>query len=292
MCVVEARPLVQTIFLIRFVCGAGLSGHDGRVVTAGRLLLGIATWECAILFTYLLNGITDVAEDRINQSSRPIASGRLSIETGIRGVVGAGIISLVGGGLLGLRELLLVAIMVVLGYAYSSPPFRLKARPFAAAATVTAAGGLTYLAGGAAVRGSISAQLILFATVMALWMGVVGAATKDFPDIAGDAAAGRRGSPAVRWELARRVLLPIAAVALGAGLGVGAAFLAPALLAPAAVLLAGGAWVARRCATLRLDGTNLERRRPYQAFMATQYAVHAVYIVLAVSPLLLPNRSK
>jgi 4-hydroxybenzoate polyprenyltransferase len=74
---VEARPAVQIIFLLRFLAARSLSGHGGRHLLDGRALLAAVVWEGVILSIYLYNGVADVVEDRLNESTRPIASGLL-----------------------------------------------------------------------------------------------------------------------------------------------------------------------------------------------------------------------
>lgn len=79
-CFLEARPAVQGIFLLRFLAGASFAGSfSGGEVSNFALWTGVALWICATLSVYILNGIMDVEEDRINGSSRPVASGKLSV---------------------------------------------------------------------------------------------------------------------------------------------------------------------------------------------------------------------
>jgi len=73
LCLVEARPVVQVIFLARFVCAALPGPFSGRVA------LGAVSWLFAVLAVYLANGVTDIVEDRHNGSTRPIASGALDV---------------------------------------------------------------------------------------------------------------------------------------------------------------------------------------------------------------------
>jgi 4-hydroxybenzoate polyprenyltransferase len=79
-CFLEARPAVQGIFLLRFLAGASFAGSlsAGEVVNFA-LWTGVALWICATLSVYILNGVMAVEEDRINGSSRPVASGKLSV---------------------------------------------------------------------------------------------------------------------------------------------------------------------------------------------------------------------
>src|SRR5229473_3171268 len=78
LCLAEARPSVLLITLLRFLAGAVLGaasghGHGHLMAMAG----GAVTIELAIFSCYLLNGLMDLDEDRINGSRRPLARGAL-----------------------------------------------------------------------------------------------------------------------------------------------------------------------------------------------------------------------
>lgn len=285
MCFTEARPCVLAIFFLRFSTGVALGaplveqGHP-LLALASALVCGLATF-----FVYLFNGVMDVREDGINGSRRPIASGDLSPRTAALVAAAAAALAVAGGLVLGNPAAWTVPAALALGYLYSGPPWYLKRRPLGTLMVVTLAGLLTYYTGFAAYAGGDvhpGTALPVLALAMSLWMGFVGAPTKDFSDVAGDRAAGRRTSVIVNGE--RRARLRGAAGALG----LGAAFLAvslrvaQALVWPAAVMVAGAAAVAVLSLSQLSVGGRSRSRRPYRAFMVTQYCIHVTVLALAL----------
>lgn len=274
LCFAEARPCVLVIFLLRFLTGAAMSGGRPDLVAAALV------WEAAVFFVYLYNGVTDVHEDRFNGSGRPIASGLLSRGAAAWIAVSAAVSALVGGLLLGGPMAAAVPVLILLGLAYSGPPCYLKRRSGGAMVTVTVAGLLTYYMGEAAAVPT--PKLLVLALVMSLWMGLVGATTKDLPDAAGDAAAGRQTIAVTRGDRRVRWLASVSAVALGIGFLVAAVVVAPELIWPAVIMLAGAAAVAVLALGDLSQGDRSRRRRPYRAFMITQYGVHLMAIFVSV----------
>jgi len=170
--------------------------------------------------------------------------------------------------------------MLALGWSYSGPPLRLKRWPAGLAVVAVLAGLLTYHAGYAANGGrEYPPALLLFTVIMSLWMGLV-SQTKDLSGVEGDRHAGRRSWPIV-WggRTARRVL---AAVALGLGsvFVVTAALVAPGLHEAEIVVLAGAAGVAALALSPLSEGTRSAGRRPYNAFMLTQYGAHLTTLAI------------
>jgi hypothetical protein len=111
-----------------------------------------------------------------------------------------------------------VATVLLIGWQYSAQPGLLKRRPAGTAVACAALGFLAYFSGFSS-QASAAALVadpaaIYFTLAMSAWMAFVGAPAKDLPDIAGDAAAGRRTLP-VRWgEPVTRHLIAGAAVAI------------------------------------------------------------------------------
>ncbi|MEV0230727.1 UbiA family prenyltransferase [Nonomuraea sp. NPDC050786] len=279
LCLAEARPVVQVIFLLRFCSGAALgSGMSARV------LLGAFAWECAVVFVYLLNGVTDVVEDRVNVSGRPIARGELPPGQARRFACLAAGVALLAGAALGLWFVAAVAGFLLLGYLYNAPPCQLKRHPAGAVATVTLGGLLTYWAGlvsGEGLTGDARPLLAaaVLAVAMSLWMGLVGTSTKDFSDVAGDAAAGRRSAADLFGATAVRGGVGLAAVALGGAFLWVSAALTPVLVTAAAVTLSGAVVLAGLAVSPLSRGSRTAARRPYRAFMVTQYGAHLAVAV-------------
>jgi 4-hydroxybenzoate polyprenyltransferase len=248
-------------------------------VSGARVVVGAATWQLAILAVYLFNGVMDVSEDRVNHSGRPIARGSLDPRTALGVTLCAAALALAGSALLGGQFAWTVPAILVLGYLYSGPPFCLKARIFGTSMVASLGGMLTYYSGYLGNGGHLAdATLPVFAVAMSLWMGLVGGLSKDFSDAAGDAAAGRRTAVVSYGPTRARIAVAVIAVALGATfLGVAAAGV-PALLIPAAATALGATWVAVLSLAGRTTGDRQVLRRPYRAFMVTQYAVHVLLL--------------
>lgn len=84
------------------------------------------------------NGLADVVEDRANASTRPIASGRLSNRDALLVVQGAVVLSLALSAAAGIT--IQAVVFLLLGYAYSGPPFPAKRHWAAASVRIGASG--------------------------------------------------------------------------------------------------------------------------------------------------------
>jgi 4-hydroxybenzoate polyprenyltransferase len=276
LCFVEARPTVQGVFTLRFLVGASFADAlgDPRAWTA------VPVWACTVWAVYLLNGVADVVEDRVNGSPRPVASGALGPEEARAGVAILAGLALLGAAVLGRPPLWGVLAALALGWAYSGPPLYLKRWPAGLAAMAALGGLLTYYAGYAAGGGEARnlPELLAFAGVMSLWMGLVGQA-KDLSDVEGDEQAGRRSLPVVWGQRTTRLIVSAAAFLLGGGLLACSVLFLPGLLLPAvAVALGASVLVATALGPWGRGGGRARRRRPYRIFMITQYAANAAMI--------------
>jgi 4-hydroxybenzoate polyprenyltransferase len=279
----EARPCVLCIFLLRFAAGALLTDRATDPIDLVRLCASALVWVTAIFFAYLLNGVMDVREDRINGSGRPIARGALPRTFAAQICAAAVALSLAGGCLLGFRTALVVALVLVVGWLYSGPPAYLKRHTAGTAAGGGALGLLTYLAGlAASPRPAPTAGFVVFGVTMSMWMAIVGAPAKDLSDIPGDAAAGRR-TLAVMWGEERvRWLVMCTALLTAGGFSAMAWTAVPALRGPGAALTAGALGVVITSGTRLTRGSRTSRRRPYRAFMVGQYAAHICLLAAMV----------
>jgi 4-hydroxybenzoate polyprenyltransferase len=280
---VEARPVVQVAFLLRFASAAVSANFQLTPSGCLRLLGGLLAWECAVVAIYLFNGARDVVEDQINGSRRPIAQRRLPADRAVRVAIWAAATALAVALLAGGPLALFLLGLLVLGYLYSAPPFDLRKRLFGANAVATLGGLLTYSAGYLHQRGSTPvAPLLVLAMSMSLWMGVVGAVTKDFGDAAGDRVAGRRTLLAVYGEQPMRWFVALAAPGLGIGFLLSARHWAVELSGPAMVTLVGGVLVGVLAVSPIARGSRARLRLPYHAFMATQVVAHLLILLAAV----------
>jgi len=286
LCLTEARPVVAVMFALRYLTAAAVAGGFERA-TLARALAGSAIWVLAVLSTYLMNGTTDVAEDRVNHSRRPIASGRLAPATARRAAGLSAVAAVAGGLVLGGGFCLLVVAFLGVGYLYSAPPVCAKRYAATSALTGVMLALLTYGAAWAAAgAGPAGRTGVIFCAGAALWTGIVGSITKDIPDAAGDMAAGRRTIAVRLGETASRRLACGAAVTIGAGFAVAAGLAGSLLVFPAAAMLGGAllvsvvTWPWRPGAASARPGGG--GRAPYRAFMATQYAAHLCLLLILV----------
>ena len=288
LCLAEARPSVLLITLLRFLAGAVLGaasghGHGHLMAMAG----GAVTIELAIFSCYLLNGVMDLHEDRINGSRRPLARGPLPPRVALRVAGGAAALSLAGAMALGPGIAVAVTVVLAIGYLYSGPPWYLKRHSFGTAVAGISSGLLAYYGGKAAYTGQggadLSLVLTVFALAMSLWIGVVGALTKDLPDVQGDAEAGRRTLAVVVNEPLLRLLISILALAIGGTFLIVALLVTPALWWLATMQLAGAIAVAVLSLSNVSRGSKKRRRRPYRTFMVTQYMINLAVLLAAAA---------
>jgi len=282
-CLAEARPTVQIIFLLRYLCGALLAA-PGHLPDGPRLVIGAFGWSCSTIAVYLYNGVADLAEDMANGSRRPIASAQLPVRSAVRAAVGLAVTGLVCAACVGLVQVVLAATFLTIGYLYSGPPFPLKRWPH----TMSAAGLIlcvtTYWAGGTVGGSPHQVTLLTFATVMSLWTAGVGGISKELSDVEGDRIAGRHTWPTVLGDRKARVLLALVAMGIGAIFCVVAWDYQPLLKWCAVIVAAGAVAVAAVGLATSASGERLERRRPYRVFMSTQHLTHlALLAVLWIS---------
>ncbi|MFJ6437074.1 UbiA family prenyltransferase [Streptomyces sp. NPDC091416] len=287
LCIEESRPAVLIAFQLRYFAGIALALAADPALGARSVIqavFGSLAWFGAIFYTYLYNGCTDYHEDRVNGSARPIASGRLPRHTALLVARGAAVASLMSAACAGPGPLLLCAAMLLLGHAYSAPRTVWKNSTPAAMAVVFLSGLLTYAAGPLALGVSPSSPaLFLTALAMSLWMALVGAVAKDFSDIEGDTAAGRRTWAVTLGERRTRVLVSAGAVAVGTSFTAGALRWAPGQLPTACVVLAGALALAAVTLAGRATDDRHLRRRPYRFFMVTQHCAHLALLGQAVA---------
>lgn len=258
----ESRPPVQFVFALRFIVASNLLFQPS--VRSAVALLG---WLCLSIAIYVFNGVTDVTADVLNQSGRPIAAGRLDTQTAL---TSCAVLSVVGTAVLarqGLVPALLGFLFLLVGWAYSAGP-SWKEDPIGFGVVIGAGAAVTYGAGWA-TRGSLSAGQVVIGLTVAVWVGLC-CACKDFSDIEGDAAAGRRTWPVLLGRQRARTLIGALAItasliglAMAAGFGTG--------LITASLLLAGSVGLTMTLARSARAASRGQRRLSYRVFLTTQY---------------------
>ncbi|PHN07111.1 homogentisate phytyltransferase [Flavilitoribacter nigricans] len=157
-------------------------------------IFGLSLISClgANIYIVGLNQITDVAIDRINKPYLPLASGAYSMRTGYW-IIGISVLLSLGIALyLGRYLLLTVVLSLLLGTAYSLPPFRLKRFHFWAAFCIIAVRGLIvnlllFLHFQYTINGSTALPAAIWLLTGTIFIySIVIAWFKDIPDMEGD----------------------------------------------------------------------------------------------------------
>ncbi|MFC9897569.1 UbiA family prenyltransferase [Nocardia sp. NPDC127579] len=283
--ILESRPIVQLMCVLRFVAGtmwALQSDESGCSAGWPAYIASALAWSCASVSIYLINGAVDGPGDKLNGVGRPVGRGDLKQDDARQFATATAVLAIAIALLSGSYSMpLLVGGYLLIGYAYSVPPVQLNRHLAGASIIVFCGGMLTYLAGAMAVGAAISAELLVFATVMSAWMGAVGAIVKDFSDFAGDSAVRRKTLVCMLGERTVRRIIATSAIGLTCATGL-ATLRLPALAVIFPPLFIGALAVAYTTLTTRYADPRAVSRRPYHAFMGTQLTVHAAVPVALI----------
>lgn len=179
-----------------FGCGVASAGvilSDKWFFVLGGILLA-GPLVCAA--SQAVNDWFDRHVDAINEPDRPIPSGRIPGRWGLYlGIIWSAA-SLVLGAALGLWAFIATIVAVALAWAYSAPPFRLKADGWVGPAVVGISyEGVAWFTGAAVVLGGLPGPLIVAAAFL-YSAGAHGIMTlNDFKAIEGDTKLGVRSLP-------------------------------------------------------------------------------------------------
>ncbi len=181
-----------------FMCGVVSSG----VPLAGRwpfVLAGlILTGPLVCGSSQAANDWFDRHVDAINEPGRPIPSGRIPGRWGLGLALAGSAISVAVAFAVGRWVLVATLVALVIGWAYSAPPLRLKVSGvWGPAACALAYEGLTWFTGASVMRGGLPDGRIL-ALIGLYSLGAHGIMTlNDFKAVEGDRAMGLRSLPVV-----------------------------------------------------------------------------------------------
>ena len=190
-----AGSIVATGLLVMLVASGGLSA--GRLMVDPVLFLSIAFAAASTgLGIYALNAYHDREVDKINKPSRPIPSGRITARHAFRyavSMMALGLVASLFASVLTGRYLIGVLWVgfTLLGFAYSTPPLKLKSRHICGNLSFAAFTSLTFTISNIAFGIGIPNLAVYAATNVFLAIFVVGLITmKDFHDYDGDKAKG------------------------------------------------------------------------------------------------------
>ena len=201
----ELRAMIQLLKPITwfppmwaFMCGAVSSGvsltdHPG-LLFAGVLLVGPLVCGAS----QVVNDWFDRHVDAINEPDRPIPSGRVPGDWGLYYAITWSLLGLAFSALLGTWVMWATALGLILAWAYSAPPLRLKRNGwYGNAAVGISYEGLAWISGAAVMLGGVmpSTEIITLAVLYSI--GAHGIMTlNDFKAIEGDLRIGIRSLPA------------------------------------------------------------------------------------------------
>lgn len=178
--------------LALFLLAIAATGYPVNLVSFGHFLGAWIACLCGNVYIVGLNQLEDIAIDTVNKPDLPLAAKEFTLSQG-RWIVGVtGVLALAIAGGLGSWLLLMVAMSLIIGTAYSLPPIRLKRFPFLAALCIFTVRGVVVNLGlflhfsaqfGGEMRinapvWALTAFVVVFTVAIALF--------KDVPDTDGD----------------------------------------------------------------------------------------------------------
>lgn len=272
----ESRPIVLMLAGLRFAAGVLMS--TDTLPGIGVTVAGLA-WILVTAGIYLTNASSDIVADTVNHKRRPLALGLITRRQVNIGAVCSFAGAVLIGSLVGPGFLTAVVSMGTLGVFYSLGP-RPGKNHFLSAALIVGAGiFLPYVGGSLAAQGEIRQPSLVVGIVCGCWAAVA-SVSKDFPDLAGDKADGRKTLP-VLFGFRRA-----SGMVAGGSTGIALLTLCCTLVIPGLnglwVLAVGGCALAAACVALsRHRNSRFSAGTPYRIFMMTQLSTNSVIIAMA-----------
>lgn len=200
-----SRPhtIIGTLLSITSLYVLALPDLSGFTGYYSIWLLTLFACLCCNIYITGLNQVTDVEIDRLNKPHLPLASGEISLKSGITICLVALGLALGSAAFAGSGFFLFILLIAGIGTAYSVPPLRLKKHHFGAAAAIAVVRGVLVNAGiflhyrfqifGSADFPDYMVALTAFITSFSIGI----AWFKDIPDTGGDAEHGVKTLPLV-----------------------------------------------------------------------------------------------
>jgi chlorophyll synthase len=192
------KPITWFPPIWAFMCGVVSSGQPASghwiAVIAGGTLAGPLV--CGN--SQAINDWFDRHVDAINEPSRPIPSGRIPGRWGLYIACAGSVLSFAVGAALGIWVMVATVIGLAAAWAYSAPPFRLKASGWWGPALVGLTyEGLSWFTGAAVMTSTLPSPPVLIVLVL-YSLGAHGIMTlNDFKAVEGDIQTGVRSLPVV-----------------------------------------------------------------------------------------------
>ncbi|MGI0091612.1 MAG: UbiA prenyltransferase family protein [Nitrososphaerales archaeon] len=171
-----------------------LIATDLKPLISTFILLAVSNYFLT-LSIYVLNDVTDIQEDSINTSNRPLPSGKVTRSEGIGVFIFSMIMAFSLVMFLGAPTIALYGVSLFLGLAYSFPRIRAKER-FPDKLIVGAMGGAVWsLTGG--VTAQVLNPLVFFAAIAFALSTMLAILLGDIADLRGDSASGVKSLPVI-----------------------------------------------------------------------------------------------
>jgi 4-hydroxybenzoate polyprenyltransferase len=179
---VASRDAQRILILMLFGMALGIAGFN--VLTLLLFTFSLCSLLSTDIFANIVNDIYDIEVDAETKPFRPLPSGEVKIEEGIKGSIifaFVAVVSAIVTYVLSVNLLLLAILLfaLLLSYVYSTPPIRLKSRSWFGPITLSAAYYTSAVSGfliGGAEMSRISILCIIFLTVF------LSSSVKDFED--------------------------------------------------------------------------------------------------------------
>jgi geranylgeranylglycerol-phosphate geranylgeranyltransferase len=154
------------------------------------LVVGFVTGFAICAYSMVINDYYDIEVDRVNQPSRPLPSGALSMKAAL--VLALAMLAI--GVVASLVLLNLAAVGIVFLYAFLSWLYNFRAKKYGLSGNLIVASSLAipFIYGGVVSGGSVTSSLLLFMAGTAFLSGVGREVVKAMADTAGDEKRGIR----------------------------------------------------------------------------------------------------
>ena len=166
------RPLAWITFLLPFSLGFGLGVTSNSNIF--HVIFAFIAFIAWMSFSFIVNTITDKDVDKfhngrskdMNLAYQPLVTGDITEKNALYLSIIFLIVSIIFAWLVNTLFFTLIIIVDIIGYIYSMPPIRLKAKPIGDILCNTVAGGLIFVAGLSIGGANLYPLIILGAFVM------------------------------------------------------------------------------------------------------------------------------
>lgn len=191
------KPITWFPPMWAFACGVVSSGISVSEHWVTLLLGVLLTGPLVCATSQAVNDWFDRHVDAINEPNRPIPSGRVPGRWGLYIGIIWSVVSLIVASYLGMVVLLAAIVGLVLAWAYSAPPFRLKQNAWHGSAACGACyEGLPWVTGAAVMLAGSVPDARIFLIAFLYSVGAHGIMTlNDFKAVEGDTALGLKSLP-------------------------------------------------------------------------------------------------